>query len=690
MSRFLSFIFVVVLLVVGVLFAAPNFIPVETYKPQIAALVKEQTGRDLTIDGDISLSFLPRLSVTVNDVTFANAEWAPTPNMATMDQLEVVLKVAPLLRGEIALDRFILLRPQIDLAFNRQGKANWVFDVPSAPAAAPEAATTNDDASPSPFTPQVTDIQLGEISLINGRVRYSDARSGASYEATDINLDVSLPSLNDPLGMDGSLTWNGDIIKLSLDVADPRAFSEGNQSGVSLDLTAPKLVSTFNGSASVSPALAVNGTTSLKIPSVRDLAAWTGQPLSPGGGLGPLDLGGDIAVSGDTYSFTNATLSFDGMNGTGNLTVDAGRSRPLLSGTLSLDRLNANTYLTADGATGDTTDGNGGSGAGSGAAASGWSNEPIDLSGLKAIDADLKLSVGEILFQDLTIGQSALGILLTSGKMTANLTELDLYEGAGTGSLVLDGSRNTPAVTAKFDLQGISAYPLLRDAAGFERIEGAGTVEIDVRTAGNSQKAMMSALGGSGSINFADGAIRGVNIAELMRNVFSAATTGWASGGTKSTDFSELSGTFTIANGILSNSDLKMLSPLVRVTGKGTVSMPDQTLNYRVEPKLAATLEGQGGTQDSKGIEVPVLITGPWSNPSFTPDLASIIANPEGIKDVIDSVKEDGGRGLLQGILGSGNTPASDGATSDGAAAGTEAPAEKPSPRDAIRGLFNR
>ncbi len=687
MSRFLSFLFVVVLLVVGVLFAAPSFIPVETYKPQISALVKEQTGRDLTIGGDISLSFLPRLSVTVNEVAFANADWASTPNMATMEQLEIVLKVFPLLRGEIALDRFVLVRPEIDLAYNAQGQANWEFDVPApeAPATAPTASDASGEDGAG-FTPQVTDIQLGRISLIDGRVRYSDARSGAVHEASAINLDVSLPSLDDPLGVDGSLVWNEDTIKLSLDVADPRAFSRGETSEIQFDLSAPKITSNFSGSASLSPALAINGTTSLKIPSVRDLAAWAGQPLAPGGGMGALDLDGQLGVMGDKYTFSDVALSFDGMNGTGSLSVDAGRTRPLLTGDLSLDRLDANTYLAqndaAAGETGsdDTSSGSSGSAA---SASQGWSDAPIDLSGLKAIDADLKLSVDEILFQDIKVGKSTLGILLNNGKLTASLTELALYEGAGTGRLVLDGSRSTPAVTAKFDLQGISAYPLLRDAASFERLEGLGTIGFDVQTSGHSQKAMMSALSGAGSVNFADGAIRGINIAELMRNVLSAATTGWDGGGSQSTDFSELSGTFTIASGILSNSDLKLLSPLVRITGKGTVNLPEQTLNYRVEPKLAATLEGQGGSQETRGLEVPIVISGPWAAPRFTPDLAAIIANPDGIKDVIDTIKEDGGKGLLEGLLGGR------GAAAPAEAGGSE-PAETSRPEDVLRGLFNR
>ena len=308
------------------------------------------------------------------------------------------------------------------------------------------------------------------------------------------------------------------------------------------------------------------------------------------------------------------------------------------------------------------------------------------MSGLKAVDADLNLSVQEIFFQALKIGESALAINLSGGKLTSRLTKLDLYEGQGTGQLVLDGSRATPNIAAKFDLASIAAFPLLRDAADFERLEGAGTINIDVTTSGNSQKAMMSALNGSGSVRFENGAIRGINIAQLTRNVLSAATSGWESGGTQSTDFSELGGTFTISQGVLTNNDLKMLSPLVRVNGKGSVNMPNQTLNYRVEPKLAATLEGQGGGTDVKGIEVPIIITGSWFNPKFAPDLAAVLNNREGIKDAIDAVKEDGGKGLLRGLLGGQQQPAGDG-TQNGDAASEP---EKIEPKDVIRGLFGR
>ncbi|MEQ9518351.1 MAG: AsmA family protein [Parvibaculum sp.] len=699
MSRFFTVLIILVLLVAGALIAAPSFIPVETYKPQIAKLVKEQTGRDLTINGGISLSFLPRVAVTVENVTFSNASWADNDQMASMESLEVVLQVLPLFKGDIALDRFVLVKPDIDLAVNRQGVGNWVFTPATGTAPSSSAPATPGSGSDS-AGPAIQNVQLGKIAIEGGSVRYSDARSGAKYNLSAIDIDLSLPSLDAPLGLDGSFIWNGDKVALNLDVAAPRALSTGGSSAIELVLDAPKVKATFGGNATISPVLTVTGNAELSVPSVRELASWAGQPLAPGDGFGPLDLKGAVDVKGDVYRFADAALSFDGMNGSGDLAVDAGRARPKLSGSLALDRLDANIYL----GDADTPGGSGSTPAstsgGSGAAAGGWSDALIDMSGLKAVDVDLNLSVQEIFFQDLKIGESAVGLNLVGGKLTSQLTKLDLYDGKGTGQLVLDGSRGTPGIAAKFDLAGISAFPLLRDAAGFERLDGAGTISIDVTTSGNSQKAMMNALNGNGSVRFADGAIRGINIAQLMRNVFSAATSGWESGGTQSTDFSELGGTFTIAQGVLTNNDLQMLSPLVRVNGKGSVNMPNQTLNYRVEPKLAATLEGQGGGSEVKGIEVPVMITGSWSDPKFAPDLAAVLSNREGIKDAIDAVKEDGGKGLLRGLLGGGQqqAPAESGAT-DGAAEGAVegavegAPAaepEKVKPEDVIRGLFGR
>src|SRR5690606_31406008 len=123
--------------------------------------------------------------------------------------------------------------------------------------------------------------------------------------------------------------------------------------------------------------------------------------------------------------------------------------------------------------------------------------------------------------------------------------------------------------------------------------------------------------------------IRGINIPQMMRSLGSNPLTGWSGGEAQKTDFSSFSASFRIVKGVASNSDMQMVGPLVRVTGAGTISMPSRTIDYKVHPKLVASLEGQGGALDLAGLDIPVSIKGSWSNPRIYPDIEGILQNPE-------------------------------------------------------------
>lgn len=674
MTRIIVIIFGVVFVALGAVVAIASFIPSETYKEKIEALAEEQTGRKLTIEGDVGLTILPSLGVNAQKVRFANAEWGSTPDMMSMEELNVSLKIFPLLLGNVELDSFTLVRPQIHLEVNRKGKANWEF-TPKTQAAATDADTSGDTAeqSASSSVNPIQDISLGDIRISNGTASYKDAQAGASYEITDINLGVSLPSLDDPLNVDGSAVWNGDKLEIALMVEEPRVLLEGGQTAVNVDASSPKVSKKFDGTLVMGDTPAFDGRVALNIPSVRALAAWAGSPMAGKDGFGELDIEGTVAGNSTEFSFSDAVIKIDGMTMEGFVSANVAGTVPYIKGALSVDKLDANVYMGGEAASdsGEASDSSA-----TQSSSAGWSSDPIDMTGLRAINADLDLAAGAILIQKIKIGESKLKLKLRNGVMTATLAKLALYEGTGKGSLTLDGSRSTAKIKADFDLSGLQAHPFLTDAADFTRLEGTALFDFAVNTSGKSQKAMVSALSGKGKFAFQNGAIRGINIAQLMRNVFSNPLSGWGAGGTQSTDFSELSGSFTIARGILTNNDLKMLSPLVRIAGNGTVNMPKQTLNYRVEPTLVGSLEGQGGSTAS-GLEVPVVISGPWSDPSFSPDLAAALTNnPEAIVDAVKNLSGgssgDGVGGLVDGLLGGGSSD------------------EKSSAGDALKGLFGR
>ncbi|MBI1260735.1 MAG: AsmA family protein [Rhizobiales bacterium] len=686
MSRLIAIIAGVILLLVAAVVALPFIIPAETYKPRLVELVKAQTGRDLAIDGPISFSFFPQIALNVKDARFSNASWGKDPEMVAMKELRATLKIMPLFRGEVEVGSFVLVDPVIHLEVRRDGTPNWQFTPPaSAESAAPADAGADSSSGDNGYS--VKQVRLGDISISNGTASYSNAQTGAAFALSDVNVDVSLPSLDDQLAVDGSAVWQGDKVAINLTADRPRAFIEGGKSNVDLAVSAPKVNASYKGSMQTLGGVAFGGDVDLSVPSVRDLAGWVGSPLPAGDGFGPLSIKGHAEGTDSNQRFSKAQIAFDGMNATGDMSVNTAGRRPSIKGQLALDKIDVNTYLGSP-SSGGGSGGEGSSGGSGSAAGSGWSDEPIDMSGLKAVDADLSLSAEKILARDLTIGASALRLTLNNGLLKANLSKLSLYDGAGSGNLTLNGASATPQMAASFAIKGVSANPLLTDLAKFSRLEGKSAINFDVTSAGRSQRAMVSALNGKGAMTFTNGKIKGINIAGLVRNVLGASATGWQTGGSQDTDFSELGGTFTIANGILSNNDLKMLSPLIRITGAGTVNMPAQTLKYRVQPKLAATLEGQGGSVDAKGIEVPIIVEGPWSSPRFRPDLESMLKDPQSTIDTINTLKKDGGKGLINSLLGK---PSGDAAPAEGDAATTEETAPKQvKPEDVLKGLFGR
>ncbi|OJX72163.1 AsmA family protein [Magnetospirillum sp. 64-120] len=657
MKKLFVAVAVVLVLLIGAVVALPSLVPADKIKDEVVAQVKAATGRDLTIAGKVSVSAFPSLGVEVNNIALSNPAGFSTKDLVRLGALDVKLKLMPLLSGRVEVDSFVLVDPVITLEVDRKGKANWVFDTPAAKPAA--KAETGKDAAPSSSGggAGLGDVVLGDVRIQNGKLSYIDGPAGTREDVDGINLAVSLKSLDDPLTVKGALTWRAKAIDLGLNLAKPRALMDGKTSNADIMVNSETVKLSFKGEASGGAVPGAKGALELSVPSIRNLVQWTtGKPLAmEGSGLGPFSLTGQLAAQGAKVALSQANIGLDAIKAKGDFNVDASGSRPALKGKLDVDALDLNPYLPPEKAAGQ---GGGSSPAPAPtgkAAKSDWSDDAIDAAGLKAADVDFALSLGSLTVKKIKVGKSALHVVLNNGRMTADLTELALYKGAGKGRVVLDGSQPGIGLDASFNLKGLQAEPFLTDAADFTRLEGTGNFDIQVAGRGRTERQLVSSLNGNGAVSFLNGAIKGINLAEMVRNVGSAFTGG---GGSQKTDFAELGGTFTITNGIVKNQDLALKSPLLRVEGKGTVELPPRTVHYRVEPKAVASLEGQGGKADVGGIQVPVIVEGPWDNLSYRPDLEAMLKGQAG-KAVNDAI--GGKAGGLGGLLGGSGSSGSSG-----------------------------
>ncbi|MEP1574866.1 AsmA family protein [Roseibium album] len=502
----------------------------------------------------------------------------------------------------------------------------------------------------------------GSISISEGEIGglglSSTVGDPEADRLTDLALDVDLQGLEKPISLSGALSWRGEAFSLTGE-ADTAKLLGGNSAPVSVSLKGNRVSAGFAGQVAMSGN--VDGAVNVDTADLRGLMGWLGQPLGSGGGLKTFKASGIFGMQPGAVSFEETRFTLDETSGEANGRIELG-AKPKVTARLALRELVLDPYL-SDGSSTGTGGDSGGSGSSGNASggneskkpASGWNTDPIDFKGLRAVDADFKVTTREIRWNKIKIDESALSTTIQNGVLTANLEKLALYEGAGKGTVTLNGASETPEVAAQFSLSGLNAYPLLRDAAEFEWIEGSTSINLNVTSSGGSQQALVQGLNGSADYEFVDGAIRGINIPKMVRGLSVETLLGWQENPSAKTDFSTLGASFQIANGIAKTEDLAMVGPLLRMNGKGTTDLPQQSLNWRVEPNIVPTLEGQppmprrkGEDKKMAGLGVPIVIEGSWNDPRIYPDIAGILQNPEA---AYKQLQETGGEliSILQG-----------------------------------------
>src|SRR5882762_4277332 len=258
----------------------------------------------------------------------------------------------------------------------------------------------------------------------------------------------------------------------------------------------------------------------------------------------------------------------------------------------------------------------------------------VDLAGLKGLNAQGQLQVGALQVQGLKLSKLKAQLKAAGGRAEISPHSASLYEGELSGALSLDGNANRIAL--KETLSNVSVGPLLRDLARQERLEGKGDVALELAAAGATASAMKRSLAGTAKVRLRDGAIKGIDIAELLRKARAAAgkQSGQAADSKERTDFSELSATFSIKNGVAHNDDLDLKSPLLLIGGAGDIDIGRSTINYVAKASVVG------------GLTVPVKLAGPLDAMKYEVDYRAVAG------DLAKSKVGDKVRDRLKGLLG--------------------------------------
>ena len=615
-----------VLVAVVLAVVAATFDP-NQYKPQIVQAVKEKTQRTLKLDGNIGLAFWPSIGAKVGKASLS--EHASDREFAAVEEVRVSLKLMPLLSKQAVVDTVRIKGLRANIVKSKDGKLN-IDDLAGAPTGKEKPAPKGTPKGAEPGL----QVDIAGVEITDAAITYTDQAAGSKYILSKLDLKTGRIAPGVPSRIDLKFRAQGDQPKLDLQAAlkTRLKFDPGRSANLDdIELDA-------SGDAAGMKKLAVKMTGSAAVDIAKEQAQ--------------ANLSGKVADSN-----IKARLNV------------AGFGAPAIRFDVEADQLDLDRYLAQQPA---------GKGAPAAKQKKPEKDEPFDLTGLRALNASGTLKFGSLKANNVKASNVSAEMKAKDGRVDLNPLRADFYQGKLASAISVNAAPATPTFAVKHDMTAVSIGPLLKDLADTDLLDGKGNVAMDVTTQGNTISALKKALGGNASLKMADGSLKGIDIAGSIRDAKArlGALRGehdQAADTTKKTDFSELTASFKIANGVARNNDLSLKSPLLRVGGEGEINIGEDRLNYLVKAAIVGTSQGQGGrdVDELRGVTIPVRVAGPLEKPSYKLDFGK--AATESAKQRLSDE--------LQKRLGEGGAK-------DSAAAGEKKSGS--STRDQLRDLIRR
>jgi len=259
-----------------------------------------------------------------------------------------------------------------------------------------------------------------------------------------------------------------------------------------------------------------------------------------------------------------------------------------------------------------------------------WSDRPLNLFGLRLFEANINLSAREVVIEKTRVAPAAIEATLLQDVLTLRLSPSGVYGGQATGELTVDRSRETPAFAMRVAFSRIDSLQAFHDLSGFDYVSGRARGALDLKASGISPLRIVSDLDGRAELLLEDGAVRGLNMPDMVRSLLNMVLSGWQPKASEETRFSSFGGTFIVKAGVAESNDIKFVGPLLTMTAAGGIDLPAQTVDFRADPRILSSRDPSTARQTSSGIGVPVVIRGPWSAPRIYADTPDILSNTRG------------------------------------------------------------
>lgn len=632
------------------------------YREEIATAVEDQTGRKLTIEGDLGLKLFPCCGISLGAIALGNPPGFGTPQFVRVESAAVNVQIWPLLTkqelriGEIQLDGL-----DLQLISKANGSVNWEFT--SADAEAAEPAAQDESAGQG-----LAGLDIAGVSVSNGRVSYVDEATGDSILITDINLTTTAIRGGEPFEFSAGLKADGlaegvasglevsgvatlDTETLLLDLADVTgqldlsgADIPGGQAAVEFALDSAGSLgadrTSIDGlSADIAVAdvqlsvgadgVLVDGTPELK-GSVKVapfspqalLASLGEEPVvtSDPGVLQKYAMEGGWKLGANSIAVDNIVTTLDDSRITGRVAVtDFETSR--IEFDLKIDAIDADRYLPPE-AEGDPD------------AVPGSSGEETDTSldlpvdELRALDLKGRLAIGKLKFADARLQDVVVNVTAKNGLLRLNPLTANLYAGGYSGDVRLDVRGAKPKLAVDERLSTVQIGELLREASDMENLAGLANARITATATGETVNELLENLAGDAGFDLQNGQFLGMDLWYEIRKARALLKQEPPPPAPQNpvTDISQFSGTARFAEGLILNEDFTAQIPFLRIGGQGSVNLLQSTLDYGLQARVVSTPSFEDGQKldDLKDLVLPITLTGSIDAPKVGVDLGGL------------------------------------------------------------------
>lgn len=676
--------------------ALVSLIDPNQFKPQLAEQVRKSTGRELVMEGDIGWRFWPSLGLSLEKVQLRNPAGFAEPDLLRFAQGDASVALLPLLSHRLEIGKVTLSGAHLFIQTRADGSSNLSGLVKTATAdkgvGAQSPAGESQPAAPAASEEKPWQISLQGVALVEASALVRDDRSGvvSRLDRLDLDLGQLIPGEWVPVtlaakGAQGErafdlkgqaqlklarelkaselkdLTLGGSLSEQTqrLDAFSLKAdrLALGQWSSLELSLSGaqgaadqPTLAGTLEGT------LKARLDQGLQLVEVSDavLAARVSGDSLPRPQMN-LKLAGFARAELDkqTITLSNLVMGADDALLSGSGAVHLG-AVPKVEFDLKGEKLDLDAWLgqaaPAKAAAAPAAPAKGGD-KGAAPAAKALSTMEPDLAALKRMDLAGRLQLGSLRLKGLDLGTVDLQLALAGGQLSLKQFSAAVAGGQVTASGVLDARQQPARYQVHKRVQGVDVRPLLQTLAQNDRLEGKGDLEVQVQGTGLSEQALRSQMQGKLSLRLSDGALHGINLAEMIREA-RATLTGKGADQVKEarkTDFSALTANFQIANGVARSDDIQLLAPALRVKGQGQTALVPETLDFLFLTSVVESSKGQGGksVDELKDVTIPVRIGGHWQAPSYRLDVKELLGNNKVLEEKARKEAERGLKKLL-------------------------------------------